>query len=83
VREPTFESAEISLGQAEVEQVKGLVKHIRNTKHFKAILKDARPEMRRGVYDLLKPLLEFNVAPFDKLMKATLKRETNKGRKST
>jgi hypothetical protein len=70
-----FDVTRTTLHNAEVEQIRSLAKQIRNSKHFKTILRDARPEMRRGVYDLLAPLLVFDVAPFDKLMKATLKRE--------
>jgi hypothetical protein len=80
--QPTVETARVSLQQAEVEQIKVLAQKIRNTKHFRAILKDARPDLREEVYDLIAPLLEFKPPPFSKMMKAQIKRE-NKGRKST
>jgi hypothetical protein len=71
-----FDVTKTTLRNAEVEQIRTLAKQIRNSKHFKTILRDARPEMRRGVYDIIAPLLGFDVAPFDKLMRAILKRES-------
>lgn len=64
-----------ALHNAEVEQIRSLAKQIRNSKHFKTILRDARPEMRRGVYDILVKLINFKVPSYEKLMKATLKKE--------
>ena len=80
---PTIETAKASLQQAEVEQIKVLAKKIRNTKHFRVILKDARPDLREEIYELLVPLLLFNPPPYNKMMKVTLRKEKHeKGRKS-
>ena len=82
--EPTIETARVSLQHTEIEQIKDLVKKIKNTKHFRAILTDARPDLREEVYDLIAPLLKFQPPPFSKMMKAQLKRlkHENKGSKS-
>jgi len=73
--EPTLETARASLQQAEAEQIKVLAKKIRNTKHFRAILQDARPDLREEVYDLVAPLLEFQPPPYQKMMKVQLRHE--------
>ena len=79
------ETAKLALNQAELEQVKILAKQITNLKQLRAILRQADPKMRRGVYELIKPLLvslSVPVPEYEKLMKAVLKHE-NKGKKRT
>ena len=73
--EPSVETARLALSNTELEQIKTLVKQVRNTKHFRQILQSAKPALRRQVYELIAPLLGFEAPPFDIMMKAQLKRE--------
>jgi hypothetical protein len=56
--------------QARVEQIlpalkiKMLARQITGNDHLEAILRDAGPSMRRGVYDLIKPHLTFKPKSF-------------------
>ena len=48
-----------------LEEVKELADKVHSNGHFKTIVRSARPEMREGVYNLIKPFLKFTPVKFD------------------
>lgn len=57
-------SAELQNHLWRKEKVAEMVKNVVTLKDFKTILAACKPALRKGVYDLLAPQLEFTVPPF-------------------
>lgn len=65
----TYDNATEKPECPELEKMKLLASMVTGNKHFKRILQDANPALRKQVYDHIKPHLKFTPKPYFLLMK--------------